>query len=155
MLGNASLIAFIATTDASRTRAFYEDVLGLRFIADDGFALLFEANGTTLRIARVEALTPHPFTSLGWEVEDISTVMQTLATAGVAFEHYGLPGQDDTGAWTPPDTSTTVAWFKDPDGNLLSLTQLPVAGQPLAIEKEISRRREPVPDRTVEDRKTS
>ena len=98
-------------------------MLGLRFIADDGFALLFDANGTTLRIARVEALTPQPFTSLGWHVDDISTVMQTLAAKGVTFEHYGLPGQDDTGAWTPPGTSTKVAWFKDPDGNLLSLTE--------------------------------
>ena len=123
MLGNATLVAFIATTDASRARAFYEDVLGLRFIADDQFALVFDANGTTLRIARVEALTPHPFTSLGWHVEDIMAVMHTLAANGVAFERYGLPGQDETGAWTPPGTSTKVAWFKDPDGNLLSLTQ--------------------------------
>src|SRR3954452_14684203 len=123
MLGSASLVAFIATTDADRARAFYEDILGLRFIADDGFALVFDAKGTTLRIARVEAMKPHPFTSLGWDVEDISAAMQSLAAKGVAFEHYGLPGQDDTGAWTPPGTSTRVAWFKDPDGNLLSLTQ--------------------------------
>jgi len=123
VLSNAALVAFVATTDAARARSFYEDVLGLRFIADDGFALLFDANGTTLRIARVEALTPHPFTSLGWHVDDMATVMQTLGAKGVRFENYGLPGQDDTAAWTPPGTSTKVAWFKDPDGNLLSLTQ--------------------------------
>ena len=123
MLGNASLVAFIATTEADRARSFYEGIFGLGFIPDDGFALLFDANGTTLRIARVEALTPHPFMSLGWEVDDISTVMQTLARKSVTFEHYGLPGQDDTGAWTPPGTSAKVSWFKDPDGNLLSLTQ--------------------------------
>src|SRR5678816_2888619 len=111
--------------DAGRARTFYEDVLGLRLMADDGFALLFDANGTTLRIARVEALTPHPFTSLGWEVDDISAVMQTLAAKGVTFEHYGLPGQDDTGAWTPPGTSTKVAWFKDPDGKLCLLYASP------------------------------
>jgi catechol 2,3-dioxygenase-like lactoylglutathione lyase family enzyme len=123
MLGTASLVAFLATTDAGRARAFYEDVLGLRFVADDGFALLFDANGVTLRIARVEALTPHPFTSLGWQVDDIAAVMQALRAKGVSFEHYSLPGQDETGAWTPPGTSAKVAWFKDPDGNLLSLTQ--------------------------------
>jgi len=124
VLGNAPLVAFIATTDAARARAFYEDVLDLRFIADDGFALVFDANGTTLRVARVEALTPHPFTSLGWDVDDIAGVMRSLAAKGVTFERYGLPGQDETGAWTPPGTTTKVAWFKDPDGNLLSLTQI-------------------------------
>ena len=123
MLGKASLVAFAATTDAERARSFYEGVLGLRFVADDGFALVFDANGTTLRISRVEALTPHPFTSLGWDVEDIAGLMRTLNAKGVAFEHYGLPGQDDSGARTPAGATTKVAWFKDPDGNQLSLTQ--------------------------------
>jgi catechol 2,3-dioxygenase-like lactoylglutathione lyase family enzyme len=91
MLGNASLVAFIATTNAGRARSFYQDVLGLRFVADDGFALLFDANGTTLRIARVESLIPHSFTSLGWHVDDIAGAMLALVAKGVAFEHYGLP----------------------------------------------------------------
>jgi catechol 2,3-dioxygenase-like lactoylglutathione lyase family enzyme len=122
-LANARVAAFVATTNADRARAFYEDVLGLGLIADEQFAVVFVANGTMLRVQKVEALTPHPFTSLGWEVDDIASTMQGLVAKGVAFEHYGLPGQDDTGAWTPPGTSTRVAWFKDPDGNLLSLTQ--------------------------------
>ena len=123
MLGNASIIALVATVNAPRARGFYEDVLGLRFVADEEYALVFDAKGTMLRIQRVQTLTPHAFTSLGWQVDDIAETMRELAAKGVTFENYGLPGQDATGAWTPPGSTTTVAWFKDPDGNLLSLTQ--------------------------------
>jgi catechol 2,3-dioxygenase-like lactoylglutathione lyase family enzyme len=123
MLGSASLMAFVATTDAARARAFYEGVLGLRLVDDEEFALVFDANGTMLRIQKVQELTPHPFTSLGWQVEDIAAKMRELTAKGVSFEQYGLPGQDATGVWTPPGSTTLVAWLKDPDGNVLSLAQ--------------------------------
>jgi catechol 2,3-dioxygenase-like lactoylglutathione lyase family enzyme len=123
VLSSASIMAFVATTDAARSRAFYEGVLGLRFVADEPVALVFDANGTMLRIQKVQELTPHPFTSLGWQVDDIGATMRELSAQGVMFESYGLPGQDASGAWTPPGSTTTVAWFKDPDGNLLSVTE--------------------------------
>jgi catechol 2,3-dioxygenase-like lactoylglutathione lyase family enzyme len=122
MLANASLIGFVATTDAARARAFYEGALGLQLVADEQFALVFDANSTMLRVQKVQTLTPHPFTSLGWQVGDIAATVGRLAEQGVTVEHYGLPQQDELGIWSP-DGVTKVAWFKDPDGNLLSLTQ--------------------------------
>jgi catechol 2,3-dioxygenase-like lactoylglutathione lyase family enzyme len=122
VLGDASLIGFVATTDAGRARAFYESVLGLRLVVDEEFALVFDANGTMLRIQKVEALTPHPFTSLGWQVDDIAEAVRALAAKGVAFERYGFMQQDELGIWSS-DGRTKVAWFKDPDSNILSLTE--------------------------------
>lgn len=98
MLGDASIMAFVATTDAARAREFYEDVLGLRFVAEEEYALVFDANGTMLRIQRVQDLTPQVFTALGWQVDDIAATMQELVAKGVTFESFGLPGQDATGA---------------------------------------------------------
>jgi catechol 2,3-dioxygenase-like lactoylglutathione lyase family enzyme len=122
VLGNAKLVAFVATTNAERARAFYEGVLGLRVVSDDDFAVVFDANGTMLRMAKVQELTPQPFTSLGWDVADIAATIRGLVSKGVVFERYGFMQQDELGIWSPDGTSK-VAWFKDPDGNLLSLTQ--------------------------------
>jgi len=126
VLGSCDVIAFVATTDADRARAFYEDVLGLRLVADELFALVFDANGTMLRIAKVPELAPARHTVLGWAVADAAATVARLAAAGVKFERYdGLP-QDDLGIWATPD-GARVAWFRDPDGNTLSLTQFPAA----------------------------
>jgi catechol 2,3-dioxygenase-like lactoylglutathione lyase family enzyme len=122
MLGTARIQAFIPTRDADAAKRFYADVLGLRFVADDSFALVFDANGTELRIQRVQELTPHPFTALGWIVDDITAQVRELASRGVTFERYDFVTQDELGIWTTPGAK--VAWFKDPDGNLLSLAQL-------------------------------
>jgi catechol 2,3-dioxygenase-like lactoylglutathione lyase family enzyme len=122
MLGTAKIQAFIPTRDAEAAKRFYADVLGLRFVADDSFALVFDAGGTELRLQRVRELTPHPFTALGWIVDDITTRVRELSARGVAFERYDFVPQDDLGIWTTPGAK--VAWFKDPDGNLLSLAQL-------------------------------
>jgi catechol 2,3-dioxygenase-like lactoylglutathione lyase family enzyme len=121
-LSQSSLVAFIATRDAARARAFYESTLGLRVIADSPFALVLDSRGTTIRIQKVETLTPHPFTSLGWTVVDIAKSIDELRGRGVSFERYQTLPQDQAGIWTTPDGSK-VAWFKDPDGNTLSLTQ--------------------------------
>lgn len=115
-------MAFVATTDSARARAFYGDVLGLRLLGDEAFALVFESGGTTLRVQKVAKITPSQYTVLGWSVPDIDATMERLRAAGVRFESFGLPGQDASGLWTAGD-GTRVAWFKDPDGNVLSLTQ--------------------------------
>ena len=123
MLATAKLVAFIPTKDAARARTFYEDTLGLRFVQDDNFALVMESNGTTIRIARVGDFTPYPFTVLGWAVEDIDAAVADLAAKGVQFNRYSFLEQSPNGVWTAPGNAAKVAWFPDPDGNLLSLSQ--------------------------------
>ncbi len=124
MLTNAPLMAFIATADPARARAFYETVLGLRFVADEPFALILDCAGTTLRVQKVQAVTPPAGTALGWVVDDMAATQDGLAARGVTFERFpGMP-QDERGVMIFGD-GARVAWFKDPDGNLLSVTQAP------------------------------
>ena len=125
MLKDSKPIILIPTLQKDKAKAFYQDTLGLTFKVDDGFALVFETGGNMLRITSVQEFTPHQFAVLGWETEDIASVIKSLAAKGVEFERYDFPwmSQDELGVWTAPD-GTKVAWFKDPDGNLLSLTQL-------------------------------
>ena len=122
MLGSAELVAFVASADTGRARRFYEGVLGLHFVSDDGFALVLDANGTTLRVAKVREFTPAPFTVLGWKVANIARTISELENRGVQFERFGFLQQDAMGVWIAP-SGDKVAWFKDPDGNLLSITQ--------------------------------
>lgn len=125
-----SLIGFIPTTNGERARAFYEQTLGLRFVSEDPFAVVFESKsnreseGNMIRIARVEAFAAAPYTILGWEVSDIASEVKALAGKGVAFERYHFLEQDSDGIWTAPG-GAKVAWFKDPDGNVLSFSQHP------------------------------
>src|SRR5215510_6962965 len=122
MLGTKRLIAFIPTTTAAEAKAFYQDVLGLRFIREDQFAVVFDANGTMLRIAIVPEFKPHPFTVAGWSVVNIEEAVAGLTEKGVVFERYGFMEQDKLGIWSSPG-GAKVAWFKDPDGNILSVSQ--------------------------------
>jgi catechol 2,3-dioxygenase-like lactoylglutathione lyase family enzyme len=122
MLGTQTPIAFVATCKPDRARAFYGDVLGLRLIEDSPFALVFDSGGSMLRIQKVETLTPSPYTALGWPVDDLAGIIQALVKRGVVFERYPRLDQDALGIWTSP-SGAKVAWFKDPDGNGLSLTQ--------------------------------
>jgi len=122
MLATSAVIGFVPTKDAARARNFYEGVLGLRFVSDDGFALVMDANGTMIRIARAPDFTPFPFTLLGWGVEDIEAEAAELAGRGVEFNRYGFLEQDAAGIWAAPG-GAKVAWFTDPDGNILSLSQ--------------------------------
>ena len=121
-LSTADVIGFVATADGARSRRFYEEVLGLRLVADERSAVVFDANGTMLRVSKVREVVAAPYTVLGWRVPDIAVAASALAAKGVRFEV--IPGfdQDAQGVWTTPDR-TKVAWFKDPDGNLLSLTE--------------------------------
>jgi catechol 2,3-dioxygenase-like lactoylglutathione lyase family enzyme len=121
MLGSINIVAFVPTKDAEKARAFYEGVLGLRFVKDDGFAMVLDANGIMVRVARAK-FTPAPFTILGWQVPDIEKMVMGLQGKGVQFERYGFVEQDKLGIWTTP-TGEKVAWFKDPDGNVLSVSQ--------------------------------
>jgi catechol 2,3-dioxygenase-like lactoylglutathione lyase family enzyme len=121
MLGTVNIVAFVPTKDAEKARAFYEGVLGLRFVKDDGFALVLDANGIMVRVARAQ-FTPVPFTILGWQVTEIEKVVAGLQAKGVHFERFGFFEQDELGIWTAP-TGDKVAWFKDPDGNVLSVSQ--------------------------------
>ncbi|HUO06047.1 MAG TPA: VOC family protein [Candidatus Binataceae bacterium] len=122
MLNNFDLIAFVGTANLERAAAFYRDILGLRLVRDDPFGLVFDAHGTMLRISKVKELTPAPYTVLGWKVADIRAAIDDLSKRGVSFALYdGMP-QDERGIWTSAD-GHQVAWFKDPDGNTLSLTQ--------------------------------
>lgn len=122
MLGSTNIVAFVPTKDSEKARAFYEGVLGLRFIKDDGFAMVLEANGIMIRVAKVPEFTPAQFTILGWQVKDIEKVAQELQKKGVHFEIFGFFKQDELGIWTAP-TGDKVAWFKDLDGNVLSISE--------------------------------
>ena len=123
MLGSTKIVAFVPTTDAARARAFYEGVLGLRFVKDDGFAIVLDANGIMIRVAKVgKDFAPAQFTILGWQVSNIENTVQALQAKRVHFEIFGFFKQDELGIWTAP-TGDKVAWFKDPDGNMLSVSQ--------------------------------
>jgi catechol 2,3-dioxygenase-like lactoylglutathione lyase family enzyme len=122
MLGNQNVMAFVATADAARARPFYEGMLGLTVKRTDPFAVTFDVNGIELRITTIRDFKPAPYSVLSWVVADIKGFLAALAAKGVVFEKYGFPDQDESGIWTAPD-GTKVAWFKDPDGNVLSLTE--------------------------------
>jgi catechol 2,3-dioxygenase-like lactoylglutathione lyase family enzyme len=122
MLDSAKLIAFAPITDSQRARSFYEGVLGLRFVSQDPFALVMNANGTMLRLAVVQSFTPQPFTVLGWEVSNIAETVAALGSKDVKFERFSGMQQDTLGIWTSPG-GAKVAWFKDPDGNVLSVSE--------------------------------
>lgn len=122
-LGPHKLVAFVATTDASRAKIFYQDVLGLRLVKEElPFALVFDANGTMLRVTIVPDFAPTQHTVLGWDVPDIAATATQLQQAGITCERYGFFEQDALGIWSSP-SGAKVAWFKDPDGNTLSITQ--------------------------------
>ena len=124
MLTRANMISFVATADPDASRRFYEDVLGLRLIADEPSALVFDGGGTILRVSKVNELSPAPYTVLGWEVEDVQARARDLAEREIEPERFeGLP-QNEHGVCAFPDGSRVV-WFKDPDGNLLSFSQFP------------------------------
>ena len=122
MLNAADLIAFVGTARPEAAIAFYRDTLGLALVADEPFALVFDVRGVMLRVTKVDAVQPAPYTVLGWRVADIRAAAGELGARGVAFERYpGMP-QDELGIWTSP-SGARIAWFRDPDGNVLSLTQ--------------------------------
>jgi catechol 2,3-dioxygenase-like lactoylglutathione lyase family enzyme len=124
MANLGTLVAFIPTRNGDAARAFYETKVGLRFISEDQFAIVFQSGANRIRISRTGSFTPAPFTILGWESSDIEQDVRDMSARGVTFERYDYMGpQDELGIWTTPD-GAKVAWFKDPDGNTLSIGQL-------------------------------
>lgn len=125
MLDSAAIIAFVPTTKPDQARRFYENTLGLEFVEEDAFALVFNANGVTVRVANVSSekdFTPAPFTILGWAVDTIDDAARELTDRGVVFERYRALEQDPLGIWESP-SGARIAWFKDPEGNILSITE--------------------------------
>jgi len=126
MLGNADLIAFVPTRDPQKSRRFYEQALGLEFVNEDPFALVFNAHGVMLRIANVSTVKdfkPAAFTILGWRVASAESTVRALGEKGIEFERFPGMSQNPLGIWQSP-SGAQVAWFKDPDGNMLSITEI-------------------------------
>ena len=124
-LGGYNIVGFVSIVDVARAKEFYRDTLGLRLVSEEPpYALVFEANGIMLRLGMAKELPPARGTVLGWQVPDIVATVKDLERAGVRFERYDFVKQDNLGIWTTP-TGAKVAWFKDPDGNILSLGEHP------------------------------
>ncbi len=122
MLSSSRMIGFVPTTDSKRAREFYENKLGFQFVSDDAFALVMRAGDTMIRVAKVKEFTPAAYTVLGWEARDIKALVSWLKARGVIFEKYPFVQDQELAIWTAP-TGDRVAWFKDPDGNVLSVSQ--------------------------------
>lgn len=123
MLKNETPMAFVPISDADRARVFYRDTLGLTLLSEDGFALAFDLAGVMLRATFVQEVHPQPFTVLGWQVKDATETTRALAKAGVQMERFPGLTQEDDGVWNAPG-GAKIAWFKDPDGNILSIAQM-------------------------------
>jgi catechol 2,3-dioxygenase-like lactoylglutathione lyase family enzyme len=124
-VGKYDIIAFVTIVDVARAIAFYRDTLGLRLVSEDPpFAVVFEANGIMVRLGMAKELPPAHGTVLGWKVPEIAETVKSLGQAGVHFERFPGMEQNELGIWNSP-YGAKVAWFKDPDGNLLSLTEFP------------------------------
>jgi catechol 2,3-dioxygenase-like lactoylglutathione lyase family enzyme len=122
MLAGSKIIGFVPTKDSGKARDFYEGKLGFQFASDDPFALVLKAGQTMIRIAKAKDFTPAPYTVLGWEVQNIEEMVAWLTGRGVVLEKYPFVQDQQLGIWTAP-TGAKVAWFKDPDGNVLSVSQ--------------------------------
>jgi catechol 2,3-dioxygenase-like lactoylglutathione lyase family enzyme len=124
-LGKYDIIGFVSIVDVARARNFYRDTLGLRLVMEEPpFALVFDANGIMLRLGMAKEIAPAHGTVLGWQVPEIKATIKELAQAGIQFERYRGMDQDELGIWASP-TGAKVAWFKDPDGNTLSISEHP------------------------------
>jgi len=128
MLGSSAVVAFVPSRSPRKSRSFYEQTLGLGLVSEDQFANVFDANDVMVRVvdvSSVEDFKPFPFTILGWSVDDVAKTVKGLQQKGVKFERYPGMDQDQLGIWTSP-SGARIAWFKDPDGNVLSLSSIEV-----------------------------
>jgi catechol 2,3-dioxygenase-like lactoylglutathione lyase family enzyme len=124
-LSRYDIIGFISIVDVSRAKAFYRDTLGLRLVMEESpFALVFDANGIMIRLGMAKEIAAAHGTVLGWQVPEVGATVRELMHAGVLFERFAGMNQDELGIWTSP-TGARVAWFKDPDGNTLSISEHP------------------------------
>ena len=123
MLETSEAVAFLPSEDLDRSERFFQDVLNLALVSRSPFASVFQVGDGTLRVTKVDDLRPQPFTVLGWLVTDLRAVVRELRDRDAAMLRYEGMDQDDDGIWTTPN-GDLVAWFHDPDSNVLSLTQL-------------------------------
>lgn len=124
-LSTSTLVGFLCVRDRQQAKAFYTGTLGLEIALEDQFALVLVAGQTRLRISEMKDFQPQPFTVVGWEVTDINSTVESLTARGVEFQRFDGLEQDELGIWLSPTTEARIAWFKDPDGNLLGLSQHP------------------------------
>jgi catechol 2,3-dioxygenase-like lactoylglutathione lyase family enzyme len=129
MLAQSPIIAFVTVSSADHALHFYRDILGLKLQEETPYAMVFDCSGVMLRVAILppgegESMQPAAYTVLGWRVDDIAATIESMLAKGIKFQQYGFIPQDDLGVWTAPGGSK-IAWFADPDGNILSLTQFP------------------------------
>ena len=124
MLDSAKLVGFVPTTDYEKARAFYEGKLGFKFVTLDQYALVLQVGAHRIRISKVPNFKPLQGTILGWEVENIEAAAKWLGDRGVATEKFPFVQDRELGIWTTPN-GDKVAWFKDPDGNILGVSQHP------------------------------
>jgi catechol 2,3-dioxygenase-like lactoylglutathione lyase family enzyme len=124
MIEGNRLMAFVPVSNADAARKFYRDTLGLNLIMEDNFALAFGVEGVMLRATLIPKFAPQPFTVLGWQVADARSMAKRLIAGGVALERFNGLKQDEDGLWEAPG-GALIGWFKDPDGNILSISQLP------------------------------
>ncbi len=122
-LARAKPLVIVCTRDRALSTPFYRDTLGLALISEDAFAAVFALDGASLRLSTVADWTAHDHTIFGFGVDDVAATVSALAERGVVFVRFPGFNHDASGVWTAPDQSARVAWFKDPDGNLLSLTE--------------------------------
>ena len=122
-LARCTPVTFLFTRDREKAKSFYRDVLGVTFVRSDEFAEEFDLNGVPLRIVPIADHVPSPHTVLGWDVPDVAATVAALKAKGVAFQIYEGFGQTADGIWEAPDGRTKIAWFLDPDGNNLSISQ--------------------------------
>lgn len=123
VLESAKPVVIIATRDRAISMPWYRDTLGLKLLSEDPYAAVFALCGAVMRLSTIENWTPHEHTVFGFEVSDISASVRALIARGVKFIVYPGFGQSEDGVWTSPDGAAKVAWFNDPDGNNLSLTE--------------------------------
>ncbi len=119
MLSNSQVVGFIPITDSARARAFYEGILKLQFESENEYSVVVRGNGTEIRLFKLDEFTPSEHTVLGWETEDIAAAVRALKAAGVKMERYDFIEHDELGIWR--SDGSAIAWFKDPDGNVLSV----------------------------------
>ena len=122
MLAASKMMGFVPTRDSAKARSFYEGVLGFQFVSDDSFALVMRAGDSLIRIAKAQDFTPARYTILGWQVSNIEEIVGWLQKRGVIFEKYPFVQDKELGIWAASN-GDKVAWFKDPDGNVLSVSQ--------------------------------
>lgn len=123
MLGSSTLTVLIGTVQPEAAKRFYGETLGLRFVGEDAFAAVFASKNADIRVSKTPAVVPAPYAVIAFDVADIAAAVDALVAKGVTFARFGFLPQDARGVWTAPDGATKVAWFHDPDLNLLSIVQ--------------------------------